>query len=72
MKKQKLIFKVDNCKRGKVYVGGKWHDKVKVVDIHAEPSDYQVILEKYKLNENGQPYAKDNEIVTETLIYRIR
>lgn len=72
MKKNKLIFKVDGNKRGKVYIGGKWQKDVCVLDIHGEPRNYTVTIEKHKRDAKGRLLVKANEIETETKIFKIQ
>ena len=62
MKKQKFVFKIDNNKRGKIYVGGKWLHDVAEVDIHGEPNNYHIIVCRYKRDSNGHLIVKDNEV----------
>ena len=71
MKKNKLIFKVNGNKYGKVYIGGKWQKDITCIDIHGEPFDYMVKIEQYKRDANGRFLVKDNEIERKTKIYRI-
>ena len=72
MKNQKVIFKIANDKRAKIYVGGKWIKKVSKVDIYGDVRGYHVTVTRYKTNKNGVPYVEGNEIASETLTYNIK
>ena len=70
MKKQKLILKVDNSNRTKIYVGGKWQKKVTKIDIFADVRGFNVTITTLKTNKNGVPYVENNDIAKETQTYR--
>lgn len=62
MKKPKLLFKVDHNNRGKVYINHKWLHDVTEINIHGEPWNYSVVVERYKRNEDGKFAIKNDEI----------
>ena len=72
MKNQKVIFKIANDKRAKIYVGGKWITQVTSVDIFGDIHGFQVTVTRNKTNKNGLPYVENNEIASETLTYNIK
>lgn len=62
MKKPKLLFKVDHNNRGKVYINHKWLQYVTEINIHGEPWNYSVVVERYKRNKDGKFAIKNDEI----------
>lgn len=62
MKKPKFLLKVDSNLRGKIYVNHKWLKDVTMVDIHAEPQDYYMIIRQYKRDSNGKLIVSNNAI----------
>ena len=70
MRKPKLLFKVNRQNMGKVYVCGKWQKDVTMVDIHGEPWEYTVEIERYT-RKNRKLVVKDGEIETERKVYRL-
>lgn len=71
MKKCKLIFKVDGKNRGKVYIGHKWQKDVTEINIHGEPYDYTIEIEKHKRDSRGMYCIVKGEIARETKTYKI-
>ena len=48
MKKTKLLFKVNRYDKGKLYFNHKWIKDVTKIDIHGEPWEYTLTIERYK------------------------
>ena len=71
MKKSKLIFKVNKDNTAKLYLGGKWHKGVTMVNIHGEPLQYTIEVEKYVQNKRGEYIVESNELLKETRVYRM-
>lgn len=71
MKKSKLIFKVNKNNTAKLYLGGKWHKGVTMLNIHGEPLQYTIEVEKYIQNKQGGYIVEDNELLKETRVYQI-
>lgn len=70
-KKPKMIFKVNRNRTAKLYINGKWIRKITRLDIHAEPLEYFVELERCRINKNGMCYVENDEIAKETKFYKI-
>lgn len=62
MKKPKLLFKVNRNNRGKLYFNHKWIKDVTKIDIHGEPWEYTLTIERYKRDSNGKLVISSNEI----------
>jgi len=58
----RFVFKIDNNKRGKIYVDGEWLHDVAEVDIHGEPNNYHIIVCRYKRDSNCSLIVKENEV----------
>ena len=71
----KIVIKIRNGGHTKLYVNGKWQRKVTDIDFHGYVGDNGIIIEceyeKMKLDKNGYPIVKDNELVKEKHIVRI-
>ncbi len=72
MKKPKLLFKVDHNNRGKVYINHKWLHDVTEINIHGEPWNYSVVVERYKRDKNGKFVIENDEISRYLTEYHIR
>lgn len=74
-RKPKIIIKTRNGGITKLYVNGKWQRKVTDLDFHGYVGNDGIIIEceyeKMKLDKNGYPIVKDNELVKEKHIVRI-
>lgn len=74
-RKPKIVIKTRNGGYTKLYVNGKWQRKVTDLDFHGYVGNDGIIIEceyeKMKLDKNGYPIVKDNELVKEKHIVRI-
>ena len=74
-RKPKIVIKTRNGGYTKLYVNGKWQRKVTNLDFHGYVGNDGIIIEceyeKMKLDKNGYPIVKDNELVKEKHIVRI-
>ena len=74
-RKPKIVIKTRNGGHTKFYVNGKWQRKVTDIDFQGYVGDNGIIIEceyeKMKLDKNGYPIVKDNELVKEKHIVRI-
>ena len=73
--RSKIIIKTRKGGCTKLYINGKWQRKVTDIDFHGYVGDNGIIIEceyeKMKLDKNGYPIVKDNELVKEKHIVRI-
>ena len=74
-RKPKIVIKTRNGGCTKLYVNGKWQRKVTNLDFHGYVGNDGITIEceyeKMKLDKNGYPIVKDNELVKEKHIVRI-
>ena len=74
-RKPKIVIKTRNGGCTKLYVNGKWQRKVTNIDFQGCVGDNGIIIEceyeKMKLDKNGYPIVKYNELVKEKHIVRI-
>lgn len=62
MKKPKLLFKVNRDNRGKLYFNHKWVNDVTKIDIHGEPWEYTLTIERYKRDSCNRLIVSGDEI----------
>ena len=71
----KIVIKTRNGGCTKLYANGKWQRKVTGLDFHIYVSNNGITIEceyeKIKLDKDGYPIVKDNELVKEKHIVRI-
>lgn len=72
MKRPKLLFKVDHNNRGKLYINNKWIPDVTEINIHGEPRNYSVVIERYKRDSDGRVVIKYDECERYITEYHIR
>ena len=74
-RKPKIVIKTRNGGCTKLYVNGKWQRVVTNLDFHGYVGNDGITIEceyeKMKLDKNGYPIVKDNELVKEKHIVRI-
>lgn len=62
MKKPKLLFKVNRDNRGKLYFNHKWIKDVTKIDIHGEPWEYTLTIERYRRDSDNKYIISGGEI----------